>query len=236
MRKSTDVATNDELAYAAYEKGRGVPKDEVESLRFLVKAASGYLAGALGALGLRVIKESIEPVWWQVGAGCLALAILLHWLFPLQWVTFTSHALGSKYDLPWQDQVLVLNGFLLVVALGTLAQIWTTFVWGYRLRLDGASKDLVITQPRLFGREVVDAQGLLGGIARAPFAADFPLQIYKVLTFTEQDGKTVLEMGGGPLEATEAECAFFAGMNASMQGGFKGTFDLLAAYLAEGEA
>ncbi|MDB5100669.1 MAG: hypothetical protein JWM80_5090 [Cyanobacteria bacterium RYN_339] len=75
-----------------------------------------------------------------------------------------------------------------------------------------------------------------GGIARAPFSADFPLQIYNVLTFAEQDGKTVLEMGGGPLEATEAERAFFAGMNASMQAGFKGTFDGLAAYLAEGDA
>jgi uncharacterized protein YndB with AHSA1/START domain len=71
-----------------------------------------------------------------------------------------------------------------------------------------------------------------GNTTRAPFSAEFPLEIYNVVTFTERDGKTVMEMGGGPLDASPAELAFYQGMNASMQGGFGKTFDQLDAYLA----
>ena len=71
-----------------------------------------------------------------------------------------------------------------------------------------------------------------GNTTRAPFAQDFPLEIYNVLTFTEHDGKTVMELGGGPLDASPAELAFYQGMNASMQQGFGATFQQLVAYLA----
>lgn len=93
--------------------------------------------------------------------------------------------------------------------------------------------ELVAPERLVFTNGFSDADG---NLVRAPFSPDFPLQIYNVLTFTEQDGKTVLEMGGGPLEATEAERTFFANMQASMQQGFSGTFALLDAFLAESQA
>jgi uncharacterized protein YndB with AHSA1/START domain len=70
-----------------------------------------------------------------------------------------------------------------------------------------------------------------GGVTRAPFAADFPAELRSVITFEEKDGKTVVTLTGGPIGASEAEQAFFEGMNASMQNGWGGTFDLLADYL-----
>ncbi|MGC2409899.1 MAG: SRPBCC domain-containing protein [Methyloceanibacter sp.] len=53
------------------------------------------------------------------------------------------------------------------------------------------------------------------------------------LTLTEQDGKTTLTLRGAPVDATEEERKTFAGMFTSMQQGFTGTFDQLAAYLAK---
>ena len=70
-----------------------------------------------------------------------------------------------------------------------------------------------------------------GDVARAPFSASFPLEIYIVVTLTERDGKTTLNLAGGPLNATDAEWAFYEGMGASMQQGFGATFDQLAAFL-----
>jgi uncharacterized protein YndB with AHSA1/START domain len=70
-----------------------------------------------------------------------------------------------------------------------------------------------------------------GHTIRAPFSADFPLEVRNVITFTEQDGKTLLTLRGGPIHATEAEHAFFHGMKDSMNQGFNGTFNQLVAYL-----
>ena len=72
-----------------------------------------------------------------------------------------------------------------------------------------------------------------GNAIRAPFSPEFPLLILNTLTFSEQDGKTTLHLSGGPLDASTEEQQFFAGMRASMQQGFDGTFDQLAEYLAE---
>lgn len=72
-----------------------------------------------------------------------------------------------------------------------------------------------------------------GTTARAPFPGDFPLEIHNVVTLTERDGKTILNIAGGPIDASEAEWAFYLGMEASMQQGFGGTFDQLDAYLRE---
>lgn len=72
-----------------------------------------------------------------------------------------------------------------------------------------------------------------GGVARAPFSEDFPLLVYNVLTFTEENGKTTVSLSSSPIDGTPAEQAFFTGMHASMQQGFGGTFDQLDAYLAK---
>jgi uncharacterized protein YndB with AHSA1/START domain len=70
------------------------------------------------------------------------------------------------------------------------------------------------------------------GLTRAPFKDTFPLEILNTLTLSEQDGKTVLTLRGRPLNATAEEVATFIDMLPSMQQGFGGTFDQLAAYLA----
>ena len=71
-----------------------------------------------------------------------------------------------------------------------------------------------------------------GGITRNPWMPVWPLQILNVLTLTEHEGKTLLTLRGGPIDATEEEYKAFEGMRESMQGGFKGTFDQLEQYLA----
>ena len=71
-----------------------------------------------------------------------------------------------------------------------------------------------------------------GNTVRAGFAEDFPLEIYNVWTLTEVDGKTVLELGGGPLASSPEETAFYHGLQTSMQQGFGGTFQQLDEYLA----
>lgn len=74
-----------------------------------------------------------------------------------------------------------------------------------------------------------DAQG---GVTRAPFKADFPLELLNTLTLTEQVGKTTLALRGGPINATEEERRAYVGMFDSMRQGFGGTFEQLADYLA----
>ena len=67
---------------------------------------------------------------------------------------------------------------------------------------------------------------------RAPFAADWPLEVLNVMTLTEQDGVTTVALRGSPLNATEAEKKRFEAMKPSMNQGFSGTFDQLEGYLA----
>ena len=71
-----------------------------------------------------------------------------------------------------------------------------------------------------------------GGITRAPFAEDFPLEIHNTLTLAVEGKQTRLTLRGGPLNASAAEQAFFQRMFPSMKQGFNGTWDQLAAYLA----
>lgn len=72
-----------------------------------------------------------------------------------------------------------------------------------------------------------------GGLARAPFNPVWPLEVMNTLTFTEQGGKTVIALGGVPINATEDERNLFVAWRPSMQQGFGGTFDQLADYLAK---
>jgi uncharacterized protein YndB with AHSA1/START domain len=72
-----------------------------------------------------------------------------------------------------------------------------------------------------------------GGTTRHPMAPAWPLQMINTLTLTERDGKTMITLRGCAYEATEEERATYKAGHKSMQGGFTGTFDQLAAYLAE---
>ena len=71
-----------------------------------------------------------------------------------------------------------------------------------------------------------------GSVTRAPFSATWPLEVYNILTLTEQDGKTRLVLRGYPINATEEELATFEGMRGSMNEGWAGTFGQLDTYLA----
>ena len=71
-----------------------------------------------------------------------------------------------------------------------------------------------------------------GGLTRAPFADAWPMEILNTWTFTESDGKTTLDIRGVPLNANAVETAVFLAGFPSMQMGFGGTLDQLAAHLA----
>lgn len=71
-----------------------------------------------------------------------------------------------------------------------------------------------------------------GDVVRAPFAANFPLQVLNNVNFSESGGKTTLAMTGTPFEASDGEKAFFRSMFPSMNQGFNGTLTQLEEYLA----
>ncbi|KGE16385.1 SRPBCC family protein [Paenibacillus wynnii] len=72
-----------------------------------------------------------------------------------------------------------------------------------------------------------------GDAVRAPFSAEFPIEILNTVSFIENEGKTTLTLRGAPLNATEEELIFYSGMFESMEQGFGGTFDQLAEYLTK---
>jgi len=67
---------------------------------------------------------------------------------------------------------------------------------------------------------------------RAPFSADWPLEVLSTLTLAEQAGRTTLTMRAVAISLTEAERRTFEAMFGSMQQGWAGTLDQLEAYLA----
>ena len=93
-------------------------------------------------------------------------------------------------------------------------------------------------------REIVPPQRLVsvvsfcdetGKIARAPFAADWPLEMLSVATFTEHQGKTTITVEAIPHNATEAEHAIFNAGRDNMDQGFNATYDRLDEYLAKAQ-
>jgi len=75
-----------------------------------------------------------------------------------------------------------------------------------------------------------------GGVTRHPMSPTWPLEVLNTQTFTEHQGKTSVTLRGGPINATESERKTFRDGHQSMQQGFSGTFDQLAAYLANPRA
>lgn len=72
-----------------------------------------------------------------------------------------------------------------------------------------------------------------GNVTRAPFSPTWPLEVLNTLTLTESDGKTTLTLRGGPINATAEERDTFWKAQESLRQGFAGTFEKLAAYLAD---
>ena len=70
-----------------------------------------------------------------------------------------------------------------------------------------------------------------GARIRAPFAAQFPLEMLTTVLFTAEGDGTRLDLTWEPLDATAEEQAFFAGMTDSMTQGWTGSFDQLDEFL-----
>ena len=69
------------------------------------------------------------------------------------------------------------------------------------------------------------------GIARAPFSESCPLEILNSVQFTEQDGVTTVTLSAEPFGELDVERQFFVDLRPSLEQGYGGTFDQLAAYL-----
>ena len=72
-----------------------------------------------------------------------------------------------------------------------------------------------------------------GNITRHPMSPTWPREMLSTFVFAEQDGRTTLTIKWSPLNADETERATFANAHPSMQQGWTGTLDQLAAYLAK---
>jgi uncharacterized glyoxalase superfamily protein PhnB/uncharacterized protein YndB with AHSA1/START domain len=70
-----------------------------------------------------------------------------------------------------------------------------------------------------------------GEVTRAPFAADWPLEIFNRFVFSENNGKTTIKMMGYPVNPNDAETSLFNLMTENVQEGFGKTFGQLDRYL-----
>lgn len=73
-----------------------------------------------------------------------------------------------------------------------------------------------------------DAQG---GLTRHPASPDWPLEMLVTVTFAAQGGGTTLTLRSAPINASDDERRVFKEGYKSMEGGFGGTYDQLAAHL-----
>ena len=72
-----------------------------------------------------------------------------------------------------------------------------------------------------------------GGLTRHPMSPSWPLEMLSTITFAEHAGKTTVTVRWAPLNATEEERRTFEDGFGSMEKGWGGTMDQLAAYLAK---
>jgi uncharacterized protein YndB with AHSA1/START domain len=71
-----------------------------------------------------------------------------------------------------------------------------------------------------------------GGITRHPMSPTWPRQLLTVVTFSGAGNKTTVRVEWTPIEATAEELETFENAREGMGGGWGGTFDQLAEYLA----
>lgn len=72
-----------------------------------------------------------------------------------------------------------------------------------------------------------------GGMTRAPFAGEWPLEMLGILELTENSGRTTARLRSMPLNASDAERKTFHDGFTSMRGGWGATLDQLAKYLEQ---
>jgi uncharacterized protein YndB with AHSA1/START domain len=71
------------------------------------------------------------------------------------------------------------------------------------------------------------------GITRAPFSETCPLEIQNSVTFSEHAGQTTVTLHAEPFGEVDAERKYFEALRPSLEQGYGGTFDQLAAYLRQ---
>jgi uncharacterized protein YndB with AHSA1/START domain len=92
-------------------------------------------------------------------------------------------------------------------------------------------RDIVAPKRLVWINSFSDAQG---GVTRHPLSKDpWPLQLLTTMELAERDGKTTVTITWTPYESTEEENNTFEAARPNMQGGWGGTFDQLATYLAD---
>ena len=72
-----------------------------------------------------------------------------------------------------------------------------------------------------------------GGVTRHFLSPEWPAEMLNTATFTEEGGKTILTLHSVAIDATPHERKIFEDGFKSMEGGYTGTLDQLAAYLAK---
>ncbi|QTH45240.1 SRPBCC domain-containing protein [Cohnella sp. LGH] len=108
--------------------------------------------------------------------------------------------------------------------------------FGFQRSLDGnhvmwgkfVYQEVVEPEKVAFIQSFSDEQG---NIIRAPFSANWPLEILNIITLEDDEGKTVLTLKGGPVNASSEEQEAYNSMAPMLQQGLEGTFDQLADYL-----
>ncbi len=94
-------------------------------------------------------------------------------------------------------------------------------------------------------REIVEPERMVwvnsfsdreGNLTRHPMVPNWPLEMFSEATFAEHGGKTTVTLRWQPLNATAEERQAFENMRPSMNQGWGGTFEQLAAYLAKTNA
>lgn len=99
-------------------------------------------------------------------------------------------------------------------------EMWGKFVY----------RDVVPPERLVFVNAFSDAAG---NVVRAPFHAEFPLEILTTAIFRDEGaGRTRVALSGYPLNATDAERKLFVAWRDSMRAGFGATLDHLAEHLA----
>lgn len=94
---------------------------------------------------------------------------------------------------------------------------------------------------KLYYREIKEPEKLVyvttfsneqGELTRHPLSETWPLEMLTTITFVETAGKTTITIEWIPINASETETKTFDENRAGMTGGWSGTFDKLAEYLA----
>ena len=114
------------------------------------------------------------------------------------------------------------GGMFLYCSKNEQFEMWGRFVY----------KDILSPERIVFINSFSDKDG---NIAKSPFHPVWPLEVHNTLTLTEADGKTTMELRGGPINATAEEQKVFEENTGNMQQGFKGVLDQLEAYLESAE-